>query len=165
MVRRTAEEIRAEIDRYDELLRIDLDFRKALYPEEAHFLEQEETLPEPEKWIATLLQHGSTLSQVLESYKQSCNEILVVFTGRDPDVMNYANGLREFYYQRTGRSILFDFPLPTRKLKTIAKRGKIRNETEFYLVKEYVELNQDAPETAELVRQLREFLHVFEFGE
>lgn len=164
MARRTSEEIRAEIDRCDAFLRIAEDFVKVFFPEEAALREALVGLPDKDAFVARCLSNGATLSEVLSGFEQAVNDHMSAFADMAPDSVAYAAGLRAYYRERTGRELLSDFPPPTGKLKAIVKRGKIRNDTEFYLVKECVDGLEDNPKTAAMGRDLRALLGAYETG-
>lgn len=164
MARRTTEALWAEIDRCDAFLRIAEEFEKVFFPGEAALREAEEGLPDKDIFVASGLRNGATLSEMLSGYEQAVNDHMAAFAMTAPDAVAYATGLRAYYRERTGRELLSDFPPPTRKLKAIVKRGKIRNDTEFYLVKECVDDLEDDPKTEALGRDLRELLGAYEAG-
>ena len=160
MPRRSAEDLQAEIDRAYEMLCIFEDYRKLHFSNDPD--DQGRFLPDKEDWITSLRAEGVTWSQILQGYEQALNDTLVVFSMSGPDVDAYGAGLRAYFRDRTGKDLFSVITPPMRKLKAIAKRGRIKNETEYYLVKEFTDNLSDDPKLIDLARSLDTCLSRFE---
>ena len=152
MPRRTTEEIKAAIDEADELLRIFDDYLQTQVAMDGGG--PEDPLPSKDEWISRLRAHGVSWSQILQSFEQTLNEFLAVFAMSGPDVEALGRGFQAYFRERTGKELFSVVTPPLRKLKAIAKRGRIRNETEHYLVKEFTDNISDDPGLVELAKTL-----------
>lgn len=154
MGRRTAEELRAEIDRADALLRLIYEFRADYFSQETAESAYGFQLPEKEDWISRLRANGGTWSQILKGYEQAINDVMACFAMSDPDTEAFGAGLRAVFQERTGKDLFSVVTPPTQRLKAIAKRGSIVNKAEFYLVKEFTENVAGGPGFTELAEAL-----------
>jgi hypothetical protein len=165
MARRTSVQIKGEIDKANEALRIFEDHRRLYYAHEYTEGEEEEDLPEKEAWVSRLRSQGVSWSEILSGYQQALNDDLSAFAISDPDAVAYASSLKAYFRERTGKDLFSVFTPPLRKLKAIAKRGQIKNETEHSMVKEFTDHVTDDPVLAELARTLDKCLHDFDPSE
>ncbi|MEQ8291953.1 MAG: hypothetical protein RIA08_07085 [Roseovarius sp.] len=101
------------------------------------------------------------LSDHLESLRQAYYDCLGPFSGSHSHQVEYANRLKDFYFGKTGRSLLSDFPPHIRLLKAMLRRGCIRHETECYLAGAGAEQLADNPETAALAKNIRVLINDF----
>lgn len=161
MPRRSTEEIRLEIDKLAELVEIFDDFRRRYFHPD---FEGVETLPAKDEWITRCRESGATWSEILAGYEQAANATLAVFSSDAPDMKAYAEALLSDFERSTGRPLFSLVSPPQRALKAIAKRGHIRSETEYYLVREVIDDMSDDPKKALLTQQLTECIASFEQG-
>lgn len=101
------------------------------------------------------------LSDHLEDLRHAYYDCLGPFSGSHPQQIEYANGLKDFYFAKTGRALLSDFPPHIRLLKAMLRRGCIRHETECYLAEVGAEQLGDDPETAALAKRIRVLINEF----
>lgn len=160
-MRRSSEEIKAEIDKFAELVEMFEDFNRRYY---GHEFDGIEPLPTKDEWIARCRAGGASWSEILAGYEQAANDTLAVFSANTPDMKAYADALLADFESRTGKPLFTVVTPPQRALKVIAKRGRIQSETEYYMVKESIDALADDPKKGKLVQQLTEYISAFELS-
>ncbi|MDV4144534.1 hypothetical protein [Shimia sp. FJ5] len=164
MARRSEEDIRVEIDQADAVLRIFEEYQRRRYPADFPEHDPNMRLPDKEQWISGLRSQGATWSQILSGYEMAINDHLAAFSMSGPDVAAYSEGLRRFFRERAGEDLFSVVKPPMRKLKAIAKRGRIKDEVDYYLVKECAQSLSGDPRFADLAETLMTCLAEFELA-
>lgn len=157
MGQRAKKKILADIERWGALLRLILEF-------EAVFSGQPQAgaVSADVGRVQDAEADPEILSQELNGLKLACYDYLVCFARTYPHQIAFANGLKDFYLERTGRSLFSDYPTHIRFLKYSLRRGRILHETECYMLKESIGRLEEDPQTVALSRNLRVLISEFE---
>ena len=137
MARRTKEQLIAEIERIDAILRLQEEFRleqPPRGPEEAGSMAF--VLPSREEWMAMGAAHG--FSQVLRGWEEALSDA-VRWTLREDlkyGEADYARAFQAFYKARTGRELRDDLHDPGRIAKAALRRGRVKDHSEYVTLRE-----------------------------
>lgn len=87
-------------------------------------------------WIAGALEPGAPrLSDLVAGFQQAVNDISEQIGHALDDGSPEGRGFLAFYRERTGREWWADAGDPAKMARAILRRGRIRDETEWYLLK------------------------------
>ncbi|TNC43790.1 hypothetical protein FHG66_20775 [Rubellimicrobium rubrum] len=113
--------------------------------------------------ILTLVKPGGPrLSDVLEGTKQGLNDINDMIRDGLQEGWPSATGFLAYYRERTGREWWADAGDPVRMARAILKRGQIRDETEWYLLKNLLDPLDQTDLSADELKRLRALHWEFE---
>ena len=155
MTGRTTDALLADIRRWEAVLGVIREFETGRTDDVAT-----ESAVRPGKVMADQ-DDTKALSDHLESLRQAYYDCLGPFSGSDPQQIEYANGLKDFYFAKTGRSLLSDFPPHIRLLKAILRRGYIQHDTECHMASVGAEQLAGDRQTAALAKNIRVLINEF----
>jgi hypothetical protein len=147
MARRTKEEILGEFHRLYDFFDIACDIISSIDA----FGHNGRRLAGPREEMLLWLDDGkATASQILSGLQQALNDLALGIDAPDhPASVEFAKRFRE----RTGRDFLDAIGRPSTSIKKILKRGRIVNETEYYLLNEILsQTDQTALSPDEVIR-------------
>ena len=91
-------------------------------------------LPTADEWIARCRAAGDSHARILAGVEQALNDLLRVFLDGHAGARTEQDAILAHYRARTGRYLFDDAPDPRSRLRGVLDRGRLRSETEWYLV-------------------------------
>jgi hypothetical protein len=135
VARRSKEELIAEFHRLYDLFETLTACQEPLFdPDDFKWFN--EHVPTREHMLECLADGKVTASELVQGTQQGVNDYLSDIEGALEDEPEKAKLVLVAYKERTGRNLFDDVGNPKKTAKLIFKRGKIENDTEFYLLKE-----------------------------
>ena len=113
-------------------------------------------------FLALVKPGGPRLSDVLEGTKQGVNDISDELRMGLEQGWPTAAGFLAYYRERTGREWWADVGDPVRNARGILRRGRIRDETEWYLLKNLLDPADQTALSADELERLRAMHREFE---
>ena len=161
-MRRSREQIRVEYMRLAKCWAHIRDFMIEKNPQDRDIMQD---LPTKDEIIKQFDQKCGTASELLAGLQQGVNDfsfgLQEAAKDGDPDTVAFLSR----YKTETGRSFFNDAGNPRKIAMKILKRGKIADDTEYYLLKEIIcDLDQTVFSASETARA-NEMLGIFEFGD
>jgi hypothetical protein len=153
MARRTKDELLAELRRLGALCDAWRDYEMAHGSPSMRELVGRSTWPSKD-WIAGALAPGGPhLSEVVAGFQQAVNDTSEQLGHALEDGSPEGRGFLAFYRERTGRDWWADAGDPARMARAILRRGRIRDETEWYLLENVLsDVDQTVFSAAEVER-------------
>lgn len=134
MARRTRDELLAELRRLGALCDAWRDYQLAHSPPSTQERLSHTTQPS-EHWIAGILaSRDLPLSEWVAGFQQAVNDTSEQIGDALEQGWPEGQGFLAFYRERTGRDWWADAGDPAKMARAILRRGRIRNETEWYLL-------------------------------
>lgn len=161
MAQRTKAELLAEARRIGALYDAWREFQLTYGPPERAARMRETTCPS-EQWFAGAGRGGPTLSQLIEGTRQAVNDASETITDAVEQGWPEGKGFLNFYRARTGRDWYDDAGDPAKASRAILKRGRIRNETEWYVLEGILTRADQAVFDPEEVERLGAMRRAFE---
>ena len=157
MARRTKEELLAEYRRIGAIFDTWRDYEiSRATPERAESLRR--NVPSSEVALARVVPGGPTLSDLIEGTRQALNDISDELTDAIEQGWPEGRGFLAFYRDRTGRDWWQDAGNPAKMARKVLKRGRVRNETEWYfleIILTKVDQTVFSPEEVERLEAMR----------
>jgi hypothetical protein len=158
MVRRTKEELIAEIDKIALAVELFDDLMAGQAGQEAFF----GNTPKKDKWVAGCLAEGATLSQILAGYKQALNDTNVMLNMQVEESPEFVATFFKMYREKTSREYFEDFDTAPKIAKAILRRGVIADETEFYLLNDIMSDTEQTVFKGKGIARVEAMLGLFE---
>lgn len=137
MARRTKDQLIAEIERVDAIIRLEREFRLAqMEPGSPDHEAMAFAFPDRDQWMAMGEAHG--FSQILRGWEEALSDsvrwmLRVDLTHGDAE---YAQAFQAFYKARTGRELSEDLHDPGRVAKAALRRGRVKDHAEYVTLRE-----------------------------
>jgi hypothetical protein len=134
MARRTKDELLAELRRLGALCDAWRDYQMAHGPTWMRETLARSSRPNEDHVAAVLEPGGPRLSEVVAGFRQAVNDKSEMIGDALEAGRPEGRGFLAFYRERTGRDLWADAGDPARMARAILRRGRIRDETEWYLL-------------------------------
>lgn len=133
MARRSKEEMLTEFHRLYEVFEVFCDFKRSRMSPEAAAKNRSE-IPTKEQVLSLVAGKRATLSQIIAGTREAINDQNSDLSEHMEVGDEFVSELFHYYRQRTGRDYFADVGHPKTMARTILRRGKIIDETEFRLI-------------------------------
>jgi len=137
MARRNADEILAEFHRLSDIFDLFNEF-VAIQKGPVAGAEYLSSILTREQSLYAVARKETTLSQITSGTRQAVNDQNVVLADIAEEGDPFATDFFEFYKTRTGRNYYDDAGCIKKMARAIFRRGEIADETEYYLLKEFL---------------------------
>lgn len=135
MARRSKEELIAEFHRlYDIFETLNL-CMEPIYGAECLAMMKENVIKR-DRMLEWLSEGTATASEIVQGTQEGLNDTLLSLQYAMEDKPEKVETVLTAYKQKTGRHLYADTGNPLQIVKAIVRRGRIENDTEFYMLKE-----------------------------